>query len=130
MRVISDQWKERFSYRPVLAETYTDIEAFQGTCYKAANWIGLGVCVGNSRVRGQGTFYTPNGKPKKLWVKEIDCNGLKTFTDTWDVAKTAYESETTLHTGELISWDEAHQSIEDLVCFFETQGLFPIDTPL
>lgn len=80
MRVISDQWKERFGYRPVLAETFTDIEAFQGTCYKAANWIGLGICVGNSRVRGQGTFYTPNGKPKKLWVKEIDPRARKILT--------------------------------------------------
>ncbi len=63
-------------------------------------------------------------------TRYVDCNGLKTFTDTWDIAKNAYESEATLHTGELISWNEARQSIEDLICFFETQGLFPIDVPL
>ena len=31
-------WEQTHGYRPLLAETFTDIEAFEGTCYKAAAW--------------------------------------------------------------------------------------------
>ena len=35
-------WLEKFRYRPLLAETFCDIERTAGTCYKAAGWIPLG----------------------------------------------------------------------------------------
>ena len=38
LRVLASQWQERFGYRPLLAETFTDPEAYEGTCYKASNW--------------------------------------------------------------------------------------------
>jgi hypothetical protein len=100
LRAISDQWKEKFGYRPVLAETFTDIESFSGTCYKASNWIALGVCAGNSRVRGKGTFYTPNGRPKKLWVKEIDPRARKILTSD-DLAEEHKQGDVGSKSGEL-----------------------------
>ena len=69
VRVLPQQWKEAFGYEPVLAETFTDIELFEGTCYKAAGWEPLGVCEGHSRHRAD--YYVPNGRPKKLWVKKL-----------------------------------------------------------
>src|SRR5882724_3028458 len=36
LRVLAEQWNQRFGYRPLLAESFTDPEAYAGTCYKAS----------------------------------------------------------------------------------------------
>ena len=41
-RELPSLWHKAFGYQPLLAETFTDIEAFEGTCYKASGWEGLG----------------------------------------------------------------------------------------
>ena len=69
IRSLATQWESRFGYVPVLAETFTDIVAFEGTCYKAAGWQALGICEGHSRHRAD--FYVANGRPKKLWIKPL-----------------------------------------------------------
>ncbi len=69
VRVLPEQWMKQFGYQPLAAETFTDIEAFKGTCYKAAGWMPLGVTKGFSRHRAD--YFTPNGKPKKLWFKVL-----------------------------------------------------------
>ena len=69
IREIPDLWHKRFGYTPLLAETFCDIEASEGTCYKAAGWLPLGLTKGYSRHRAD--FYVPNDRPKKLWVKEL-----------------------------------------------------------
>lgn len=68
-RVLSDQWQERFGYRPLIAESFTDPEAYEGTCYKASGWQAVGMSDGNSRHRVD--FFVPNGRPKRLWLKEL-----------------------------------------------------------
>jgi hypothetical protein len=69
VRELPRLWLERFGYEPLLAETFTDIEAYEGTCYKAAGWRPLGMTKGYSRHRAD--FYVPNDRPKKLWVREL-----------------------------------------------------------
>jgi len=59
---------------PLLAETFTDIEAYAGTCYKAAGWEALGLTKGFSRHRAD--FFVPNDRPKKLWVKKLRTNAV------------------------------------------------------
>ena len=68
VKALPDQWIEAFGYSPVLAETFTDIEAYQGTCYKASGWEAAGRSKGYSRHRAD--FYVPNDRPKKLWLKK------------------------------------------------------------
>ena len=68
-RALPDQWQERFGYRPLLAESFTDPEAYSGTCYKASGWQPVGMSEGNSRHRAD--FYRPNERPKRLWLKEL-----------------------------------------------------------
>jgi hypothetical protein len=60
---------ERFGYRPLLAESFTDPEAYVGTCYKASNWEAVGMSAGHSRHRAD--FYVPNDRPKKLWLRPL-----------------------------------------------------------
>nr|WP_255324856.1 Druantia anti-phage system protein DruA [Verrucomicrobium sp. 3C] len=57
------QWRDRFGYTPLLAESFTDPEAHAGTCYKASNWE----AVGYSRHRAD--FYLPSDRPKRLWLR-------------------------------------------------------------
>lgn len=78
-RALPDLWRERFGYGPLLAETFTDPEQFAGTCYKAAGWVALGLSEGNSRHRAD--FYVPNGRPKRLWIKELSPNAGQRLRD-------------------------------------------------
>jgi hypothetical protein len=69
LRALPGQWLERFGYRPLLAESFTDPEAYAGTCYKASNWEAVGKSAGHSRHRAD--FYVPNDRPKKLWLRPL-----------------------------------------------------------
>jgi len=70
LRALPEQWQERFGYRPLLAESFTDPEAYAGTCYKASNWEPVGFSAGYSRHRAD--FYVANDRPKRLWLRELD----------------------------------------------------------
>jgi Domain of unknown function (DUF4338)/DDE_Tnp_1-associated len=69
LRVLRQHWQECFGYRPLLAETFTDLEAYAGTCYKASNWEPVGLSAGYSRHRAD--FYVPNERPKRLWLRPL-----------------------------------------------------------
>jgi len=70
LRALPQQWVQRFGYRPLLAESFTDPEAYAGTCYKATNWQAVGMSAGYQRHRAD--FYVPNERPKRLWLYELD----------------------------------------------------------
>jgi hypothetical protein len=69
VRELPTLWREAFGYEPLLAETFSDIEAREGTCYKASGWAALGKTKGYSRHAAD--YYVPNDRPKKLWVREL-----------------------------------------------------------
>lgn len=69
LRALPSQWLERFGYQPLLAESFTDPEAYAGTCYKASNWEAVGMSAGHSRHRVD--FYVPNDRPKRLWLRPL-----------------------------------------------------------
>ncbi|MEE9295707.1 MAG: Druantia anti-phage system protein DruA [Phycisphaerae bacterium] len=43
-------WQDRYGYAPVLVETFVDRDRFQGTCYRAANWIYVGETQGRGKL--------------------------------------------------------------------------------
>jgi len=58
-------WQDRYHYRPVMLETFVEKERFEGTCYKAANWI----YVGNTQGRGKLDIRHEHKVPvKAVWV--------------------------------------------------------------
>jgi len=73
LRSLPAQWQECFGYRPLLAESFTDPEAYEGTCYKASNWEPVGWSAGYSRHRAD--FYVANERPKKLWLRPLADQG-------------------------------------------------------
>jgi len=76
-RTLPNQWQEVYGYRPVLLETFVEKPRFQGTCYKAANWL----CLGQTKGRGK---LGPAGKQsvpiKDLWVYPLDRRFRETLT--------------------------------------------------
>jgi hypothetical protein len=73
LRHLPGQWEQQHGYRPLLAETFTDIESFEGTCYKASNWEPCGLTKGFER-RHRADFYREHKRPKKLWLKALSRN--------------------------------------------------------
>lgn len=64
-RRLSADWQELYRHPIYLLESFVDIERFQGTCYRAANWR----CLGRSQARGtKSKPGTPATSVKELWV--------------------------------------------------------------
>jgi hypothetical protein len=49
-RQLPDEWEMAYAVRPVMLETLVDEQRFTGACYRAANWIRLGVTQGRGRM--------------------------------------------------------------------------------
>jgi hypothetical protein len=49
LRRLSADWERKYGHPIFLVETFVEQERFQGTSYKAANWIRLGATTGRSR---------------------------------------------------------------------------------
>lgn len=69
VRALPAMWAQRFGFEPLLAESFSDIEAYAGTCYKASGWQPAGMSKGYAKHRGD--LYSFHGRPKKLWLKPL-----------------------------------------------------------
>jgi len=49
-RQLLQDWRQYYGYQPLLLETLVDAARFNGTCYRAANWICLGKTTGRGRM--------------------------------------------------------------------------------
>lgn len=62
-------WIHKYSYKPVLLETFVEKDRFQGTCYHAANWISVGQTTG----RGKKDFHHLHPLPVKcIWLYPLN----------------------------------------------------------
>lgn len=69
IRRLPTDWHQAYGLTPVLLETFVDTTRFKGTCYKAANWIPLGLTQG----RGKNDRQHLNDKPvKAVFVYPLD----------------------------------------------------------
>jgi hypothetical protein len=64
-RRISADWQALYHHPIHLLESFVDTDRFEGTCYRAANWI----CVGRSNGRGtKAKTHQKTTSIKELWV--------------------------------------------------------------
>jgi hypothetical protein len=63
---LSADWQECYGHPIALVETYVDPQRFEGTCYRAANWIEIGVTKGWGRSRLD--FYQLHQQPKAIFL--------------------------------------------------------------
>lgn len=76
-RILPSHWQAVYGYRPALLETFVEKPRFQGTCYKAANWIYLGQTKGRGKLGPAGKQSVPI---KDLWVYPLDQRFRDTLT--------------------------------------------------
>lgn len=62
-------WRGRYGYEPVLVETFIDKERFEGTCYRAANWVEVGETRGRGR---QDRTHCRRSSIKRIFVYPLD----------------------------------------------------------
>lgn len=60
-RELSGQWQKLYDHPIHYVETFVDPERFAGTCYRAANWLSLGITTG----RGKADFTKIANRSKK-----------------------------------------------------------------
>ena len=64
-KILSEQWEGLYNHPIRLLETFIDPTRFRGTCYRAANWIYLGLTTGRGK---DDQTNKPNRSLKQLWV--------------------------------------------------------------
>jgi len=72
---LSDDWQQQWGHPLAMVETFVDPRLFQGTSYKASNWIHLGHTAGWRRDARD--FYQKHDAPKQLWVRELTKNACR-----------------------------------------------------
>lgn len=73
-RILED-WQQRFSHPVLLLETFVDPQHFQGTVYKASNWLYVGRTKGFQRTRqGDSAYSTELKSPKMVFLKPLKRN--------------------------------------------------------
>ena len=72
LRTVSDHFEDKYQYRPLLAESFSDPEHHEGTIYKASNWTPLGFTKGYKRHKKE--FYVDEKSPKQYWVYPLQKN--------------------------------------------------------
>ncbi len=65
LKRLSADWQKIYGHPIYLAETFVDISRFQGTCYKAANWLCVGQTKGSAK---KGNTYLYHGQPKAIYL--------------------------------------------------------------
>lgn len=68
VRRMSDDYQRKWSFRPLLVETFVDPEHYKGSCYRGAGWELLGSTTGGGLVRSGKTYSTT---PKLIFVKPV-----------------------------------------------------------
>ena len=66
VRQMREDWREDYAVEPWLTETLVDLARYTGVCYRAANWILVGITSGRGRMdRGHQRH---GAQPKAVWV--------------------------------------------------------------
>lgn len=69
-RQLPSDWLALYGARPVLLETLVDAARYPGTCYRAANWIHVGITQGRGRMDRRGQAL--GRSPKQIFLYPLD----------------------------------------------------------
>ncbi|WP_081752637.1 Druantia anti-phage system protein DruA [Kallotenue papyrolyticum] len=64
-RQVVNDWTDYYSVTPQFVETFVDSDRFPGTCYKAANWLEIGMTKGYAK---KGASYHNSQRPKQIYI--------------------------------------------------------------
>ena len=66
VRQLAHDWPRAYGVRPLLVESMVEAARYAGTCYRAANWIALGLSAGRGRMDRQ--HRRQGASPKRVFV--------------------------------------------------------------
>lgn len=93
---LSDDWLKHYGHPIALVETYVDPQRFEGTCYRAANWIEIGVTKGFGRSRLD--FYQLHQQPKAIFLYPLVPKARQILSaPTMPLAWAPYRKEPSVH---------------------------------
>lgn len=69
-RQVVDDWQASYGIKPLLIETLVDRQRFAGTCYRAANWVEVGVTRGRGRQDSRHERHDAN--PKRIFLLPLE----------------------------------------------------------
>ena len=109
-------WREPYGHGLLLAETFVDIEAYAGTCYKASNWIELGKTKGFERAGAD--YYEPHGRPKRLFIRPLhpkarELMAAPELPDPWKAHERSFHPGCTVTSPQLRSLFGRFNAMED-----------------
>jgi SRSO17 transposase len=81
LKKVRKDWSDLYGLEPCMAETFVDNEKYEGTCYKASNWIHLGVTKGFGR---KGNSFVYHGRVKDIFVYVMSHNFMRLFQPSID----------------------------------------------
>lgn len=113
---LAHDWESAYGHPVLLMETFVDPQRFQGTCYRAAGWMPLGLTAGARRIRRD--FYDDSGSPKQLFVKLLRkdaCELLRapTWPNAWQGHELHVLPSNPLSGREPYSLFQAFQEVDD-----------------
>lgn len=76
---LSDDWARYHGHHVLVAETFVDIQRFAGTCYRAANWIDVGLTQGFARSNKR---YIEHGERKRVFIYPLVRNAREILCST------------------------------------------------
>ena len=76
---LSDDWARYHGHHVLIAETFVDIQRFSGTCYRAANWVDVGLTRGFAR---SNKGYTEHGERKRVFLYPLIRNAREIISST------------------------------------------------
>lgn len=77
-RRLAGDWADRYRYRLVLLETFVEAGRFEGTCYRAANWIRVGQTQGRGKLDSKHQAQLPI---KDIWLYPLTRDYRKHLCD-------------------------------------------------
>ena len=80
VRRLPQDWEARYGRRPLLIETLVDMRRYAGTCYRAANWIDLGLTAGRGRTARH--HPAPPAQPKRVYVYPLHRKAVELLAGT------------------------------------------------
>jgi hypothetical protein len=105
LKRLATDWRGRYGYEPVLVETFVDKQRFEGTCYRASNWIEVGETQGRGR---QDALHQRRSLVKRIFVYALDKRARERLCET------AAAPQLTLRRSEPKDWAEAEFGSVDL----------------
>jgi len=75
LKRLSPDWQQQWGHPVILVESYVDESQYQGTCYRACGFEGVGLTAGYGR--SSRDYYEEHGQPKQLYLRELRPRALR-----------------------------------------------------